>query len=141
MRGYSQPQKLTTTVRQDQESVQQPKRDRRDQEQIHRCDAVGMIAKEGLPALRRRHPPPRHLLCDRGLSDIDAELEQFAVYPRSAPKRVRDTHLRNETANVRRCWRPATARSGFQRQKARRPARCQRSSVSGLIIFRASSTL
>ena len=113
MRGYIQPQKLTTTVPQDQESVQRPKRDRRDQEQIHRCDTVGMIAKEGLPALRRRPPSPRHVLCDRGLSDIDTELEQFAVYSRSAPKRVCDTHLANEAANVRRCRRPATARSGF----------------------------
>jgi hypothetical protein len=113
MCGYTQPQKLTTTVPQDQESVQQPKRDRRDQEQVHRCDAIGMIAKEGLPALRRRHPPSRHVLCDRGLSDIDAELEQFAVYPRSAPKRVCDTHLANEAANVRRCRWPTAERSRF----------------------------
>jgi hypothetical protein len=35
------------------------------------------------------------------------------VYPRSAPKRVCDTHLANEAANVRRCRRPATERSGF----------------------------
>jgi hypothetical protein len=113
VRGYTQPQKLTSTVLQDQQSVQQPKRDRRHQEQIHRCDAVGMIAKEGPPALRRRHPPPRHVLCDRGLSDIDAELEQFAVYPRSAPKRVCDTHLANEAANAYRYRRPATAQSRF----------------------------
>src|SRR5258708_35456181 len=65
MRRYAQPQKLTTGVLQDQEAVQQPKRDRRDQEQIHRCDAVSMIVKEGLPALRRRPPSPRHLLTDR----------------------------------------------------------------------------
>jgi len=68
-----------------------------------------MIAKKGLPALRRRHPPPRHLLCDRGLSDVDAELEQFAVDPRRAPKRVGDTHLANEAANVR--WYPRPERS------------------------------
>jgi hypothetical protein len=100
-------------VLQDQQSVQQPKRNRRDQEQIHRCDAVGMIAKEGLPALRRRHPPPRHILCDRGLSDVDAKLEEFAVYPWSAPKRICHTHVANETANVARRRRPATARAGF----------------------------
>jgi hypothetical protein len=34
-----------------------------------------MIAKEGLPALRRRSPPPRHVLCNRSLSNVDAELE------------------------------------------------------------------
>src|SRR5271157_102381 len=72
-----------------------------------------MIAKEGLPALRRRPPFPCHVLCDRGLSDIDAELEQLAVYPRCAPKRVCDTHLADKAANVRRCLRSATARSGF----------------------------
>src|SRR3981081_4198554 len=64
MRGYTQPQKLTAAVSQDQKPVQQPKRDRRDQEQVHRRDAVGMIAKEGPPALRRRPPSPRHVLCD-----------------------------------------------------------------------------
>ena len=116
MRGYTQPQKLASTVLQDQESVQQPKRNRRDQEQIHRCDAVGMIAKEGLPALRRRHSPPHHVLCDRG-SDVNSELEQFAVYPRGAPKRICDAHLANEMANVRRCRWPATARSGFPAPK------------------------
>jgi hypothetical protein len=42
-----------------------------------------------LPALRRRSPSPRHVLCDRGLSDIDAELEQLAVYPRWAPAKGR----------------------------------------------------
>jgi hypothetical protein len=75
--------------------------------------AVGMIAKEGLPALRRRPPSCRHVLCDRGLSDIDAKLEQLAVYPRCAPRRICDAHLANEAATVCRCLRPATARSGF----------------------------
>jgi hypothetical protein len=113
MRRHTQPKKLTTTMSQDQEAVQQPKRDRRHQEQIHRSDAVGMIAKEGLPALRWRHPPPRHVLCNCGLSHIDAELEQFTVHPRSAPKRVCDTHLADKAANLSRRTRPTTARSGL----------------------------
>jgi hypothetical protein len=33
---------------QDQKSIQQPKRDRRDYEQIHRRNAVGMIAEKGV---------------------------------------------------------------------------------------------
>src|SRR5260370_8257267 len=36
---------------------------------------------------------------------------------RSAPKRVSDTHLANETTNVGRCPRSATARSGFPAPK------------------------
>src|ERR1700704_5510985 len=53
MRGHTQPQQLATGVLQDQEAVQQPKRDRRDQEQVHRCDADSVIVKEGLPVPRR----------------------------------------------------------------------------------------
>src|SRR5437868_1325324 len=45
----TQPQKLSAGMMQDQKSVQQPRRDRRDNEQVHRSDAVGMIAKKGLP--------------------------------------------------------------------------------------------
>src|SRR5262245_25200286 len=89
---------LRRGVLQDQESVQQAKRDRRDHEQIHRCDAVGMIVKKGLPALRRRRPSLRHVFCDGGLPDIDAKLEQFAVDPGCAPKRVCDTHLADKAA-------------------------------------------
>src|SRR5262245_37794231 len=80
-----------------------------------------MIAKKGLPALRRRPPPSRHVLCNRGLSNVDAEFEEFAVDPRSAPKRVSDTHLANETTNVGRCPRSATARSGFPAPKSSEP--------------------
>src|SRR6266513_798417 len=98
---------------QDQKSIQQPKRDCRDYEQIHRRNAIGMIAQKGLPALRRGLSSPRHVFCHTGLSDIDAKLEQFAVDPRCSPKRVRDAHVANELANVCRCLWPATARSGF----------------------------
>src|SRR5712691_9541298 len=45
MLAHTQPHKLPAAVLQDQKPVQQPKRDRRDQEQVHRCDTVGMIAK------------------------------------------------------------------------------------------------
>src|SRR5262249_49379639 len=105
--------KLATTMLQDQQSVQQPKRDCRDQKQIHRCGAVGVIAQEGLPALRWRSPSPCHVLCDRSLSDIDAELEQFPVYPGRTPKWVCDAHLVDQTANISRYRRPTAERSGF----------------------------
>src|SRR5262245_48261840 len=44
--GHTQPQKLAAGMPQDQKSIQQPKRDRRDYEQIHRRNAVGMIAQK-----------------------------------------------------------------------------------------------
>src|SRR6266487_3724654 len=111
--GHTQPQKLAAGMLQDQKSIQQPKRDRRDYEQIHRRNAVGMIAQKGLPALRWWLPSPPHVFCHGGLPDIDAKLEQFAVDPRCSPKRVCDAHVANELPNVRRGRWPAAARSGF----------------------------
>jgi hypothetical protein len=46
MCGHSQPQKLPPRMPQDQKSIQLPKRNRRDDEHVYRCDAVGMIAKK-----------------------------------------------------------------------------------------------
>src|SRR6478672_7766185 len=109
-RGHTQPHKLAAGMLQNQKSIQQPKRDRRDYEQIHRRNAVGMIAQKGLPALRWRQPSPGHVLCHGGLPDIDAKLEQFAMDPWRSPKRVRDAHVANELANVRRRLWPASAR-------------------------------
>jgi hypothetical protein len=101
--GHAQPQKLAPGMLQDQKSIQQPKRDRRDYEQIHRRNAVSVIVQKGLPALRRWLPSPHHVFCHGGLPDIDAKLEQFAMDPRCSPKRVRSAHVANELANVRRC--------------------------------------
>src|SRR5262249_21176928 len=47
---------------------------------------------------------------NRGLSDLDAELKQLAVYPRRAPKRICDAHLADQAANVHRYRRPTTER-------------------------------
>ena len=57
----------------DQQAVEQTKRYRRHDEQIHRRDAVGMIADEGVPALGRRPSTPDPILGHAGLTDIDAE--------------------------------------------------------------------
>src|SRR6478736_586855 len=68
MRGHSQPPKLPA-------SMQQPTRDRRYDEQVHRSNAIGMIDKEGLPPLGGWAPSLRHVLRNGGLPEIDAELE------------------------------------------------------------------
>src|SRR5215212_1316007 len=96
---------------QDRKSIQEPKRDRRDDKHVYRGNGIGMIAKECPPALRRWPPSLRHVLCHRGLADIDAKLEQLAVDPWCPPQCVRDTHLANERANVSGCSWPAAARS------------------------------
>jgi hypothetical protein len=75
---HAQPQELPARMPQDQKWIPLPKRNRGDDKQVYRRDAVGMIAKEGLPALRLRPPSLCHVFCNRGLGDIDPELEQFA---------------------------------------------------------------
>src|ERR1700722_18047795 len=69
--------------------------------------------KKRLPPLGRRSPSPRHILCNGGLSDIDAELEKLAMNPWCAPQRVGETHLANELTDLQRGRWTATARSLF----------------------------
>jgi hypothetical protein len=54
VRGHSKPQDLPPTMANDQQSIEQPERDRRHQEKVHRSDPVGMVTKERLPSLRGR---------------------------------------------------------------------------------------
>jgi len=63
-----------------------------------------MIAQERLTTLRRWPPSSGHVFCNRGLADVNPELEQFAVNPRRSPQGVGNAHLENEVANVR--WDP-----------------------------------
>src|SRR5215467_11675116 len=111
MYRHAQPYKLSPRMPQDQKGIQQPKRNRGDDKQVYRRDTVGMIAKEGLPALRRWPPFPGHVFCNRSLADIDPKLEQFAVNPRRSPQGVGNAHLENEVANVRGDPWPAAAAS------------------------------
>src|ERR1700737_5157784 len=71
-----------------QQAVEQTKRDCRYDEQIHRGDAVGMIAKERPPALGWRVSSLGHVLGHAGLSDTDADLEEFSMDPRRSPQRI-----------------------------------------------------
>src|SRR6266513_1727350 len=69
-----------------------------------------MVAKERLPSLRGRAPPPGHILGDAGLADIDAELERLTMDSRRSPQRVGDAHLTDEPANFQRHrWSTAAA--------------------------------
>src|ERR1700680_672648 len=69
--------------------------------------------KECLPPLGRRSPPPRRILCNGGLPDIDAELEKLAMNPGCSPQWVGETDLANELTDFQRGLWTATARSRF----------------------------
>src|SRR5450432_1496310 len=92
----AKPQNLSSAVPHDQQSIEQAKRDCRHDEQIHRRDAVGMVMKKRLPALRRWPSSLHHILGHARLADIDAELKQLSVDPRRSPQRVGDAHLADD---------------------------------------------
>ena len=94
----------------DQQAIEQPERDCRHHEQVHRGDAIGMIAEERLPALGRRAPSLCHVLRDGGLPDLNAELEELTVDPGCAPQRIGNAHLADQPAYLERCLRPTPAR-------------------------------
>jgi hypothetical protein len=94
----------------DQQSIEQPERDRRHHEKVYRSDTISMVAKERLPSLRGRAPPPGHILGDAGLADIDAELEKLTMDSRCSPQRIGDAHLADQPANLQRhLWSTAAA--------------------------------
>ena len=101
----------------------------------HDCKGRSSSLAQGWP------PPLGHVFCHRGLPDLDAELEQLAMDARCAPEGIGDAHLANELANIGCGPRSSTSGSRFPAPIGRKPARCQRITVSGLTIFRASRTL
>src|ERR1700682_3143928 len=69
-----------------------------------------MIAKERPPALGWRVSSLGHVLGHAGLSDIDAELEEFSMDPRRSPQRIGNAHLADKLAYLRRySWSATTA--------------------------------
>jgi hypothetical protein len=72
----------------DEQPINQSERDRWHDEQVHRGDAIRVVAKERFPSLRGRTPPPRHILGHAPLADIDTKLEEFTMDSRRSPLTV-----------------------------------------------------
>ncbi len=121
----------------DQQAIEQPKRDFRHHEQVHRGKPISMVTKERPPSLRGRNPPPHHIFGHAGLADIDAKLEKLTMDPRCS-------HNGLAMLIWRISWRISTVTAGrpqrcfdFRRQCDLNPARCQRITVSGRTIASA----
>jgi hypothetical protein len=89
------------------------KGNRRNHKEINRRNPLHMIAKEGLPRLQWPIAPRHHVDRNRGLGDLDAELEQLAMDLGSAPQRVLETHSSDEIAHLFADLRSAPERTGF----------------------------
>jgi hypothetical protein len=73
---------------QDEKAKEQSERNSAHYEEVYRGDSIGMIAQEGVPALRRRSPLLHHVFRRSRLPDIDTELEELSVNPRRTAKRL-----------------------------------------------------
>ena len=82
----------------DDKTIEDLERDRWQDKEINRCDAVGMVAEKRPPALRRWPPTAAHIPSDRRLGDLEAELEQLTMNVWGAPQRIRAAHLANKRA-------------------------------------------
>ena len=85
MRCYAHPQHSPSIVAHYQQAIEQSKRERWDDEEVHRCDAIGVIAQKSPPSLRRRLSAFRHIFSDRSLPDLDPELEELSMNAWRAP--------------------------------------------------------
>ena len=113
MRCDAKSQNMSPAVPHDQRSIEQAKRDCRHDEHIHCGDPISVVAKECPPALGWRVSSLGHVLGHAGLSDIDADLEEFSMDPRRSPQRIGNAHLADKLAYLQRnCW-PATSRFRF----------------------------
>src|SRR6202035_4554543 len=88
MRCDAKPQNMSAAVPHAQQSKERAKRDCRHDEHIHRRDPIRVVAEERPPALGRRVSSPDHVPGHAGLSDINAELEEFSMDPRRSPQRI-----------------------------------------------------
>ena len=83
----------------DQQPIEKPERDCRHHKQIHRREAVGMIAEERLGDLRRTSSPG-HILGNAGLADLNTKLEKLSMDSRRSPKQVGDAHLADQVGEL-----------------------------------------
>src|SRR3979411_2499377 len=100
MRGHVEMHDPSSVVSQNQEHVQDLKPDRWNGEEVDRHHGLDVILKEGPPSLRRRLPLAYDVLAHAGLTDVDAEFEQFAVDAGRAPKRILAAHFADQFSHV-----------------------------------------
>jgi hypothetical protein len=111
--GHRNPQQLPPSMAENKKREQLLKGNYRNHKEINRRNPLHMIAKEGLPRLQWPIAPRHHVDRNRGLGDLDAELEQLAMDLGSASQRVLKTHSFDEIAHLFADLRPAPERTGF----------------------------
>src|ERR1700716_3034159 len=111
MVGHAQQDQTASFMPQDHQDKQQPKVDCRDYKEVHGPDPRRMVTQERLPCLARSGSTLGHVLGNRRLSDLDPELQQFAMNTRRAPERALHAQPPDQAAQLNRNSGPAAART------------------------------
>jgi hypothetical protein len=99
MQGDIKSQNLPAIVGQDDHYIQQPKRCASHDKHLDPGDTLGLIEQEATSGRWRRAAFSGHVLGDRAMADLDAQLEELAMDPGRPPKRVGDVPLPNQIPN------------------------------------------
>jgi len=87
-------------MRQHQKHVQHLESERRRGKEVDGNQALDVIVQEGTPGLRGRLAVPRHVLGHAGLTNLDAQFQQFPVDVGGAPQRVLTAHPADQIADL-----------------------------------------
>ena len=96
MLGHVEVHDFATVMTEDYEHIENTKRGGRHGEEIHRGQVRYVIFEKSPPSLRRRFSMTGHVLRNRGLRDLNAQLEQFSMDSWCAPSNVRRLHFMDE---------------------------------------------
>jgi hypothetical protein len=99
----------STSVTQNDKTIEDLERDRRQDKEIDCRNAVDVVAQKRPPALGRWPRATAHVPSDGRLSDLEAKLEQFTMNVWRAPEWVRTAHFPNQPSELRRDFRSANA--------------------------------
>lgn len=91
---------LTAIMPADDEPEQDPELHCRDREEVDRNNLSDVIVEKRPSCLRRWFDLPPDAPGDGGFRDIDAELQEFAVYSRRAPSRIRLAHHSDQLSDL-----------------------------------------
>ena len=91
---------FSSLMAEDDQGVEKPKPCRYDNEHVDGGGVMHVIVQERAPGRGGDLGPPRQVSADRGLADLDAELEQLAVDAGSAPQRVCLAHLADQVTDL-----------------------------------------
>src|SRR6185503_1847498 len=92
------PDKFSALQSNDDKNIEQVEANGWGNEQVHGGNVGRMVTQEGAPPRGGRSASLDHILCDAGLSDLKAELEQLAVDARRSPQRIVNAHPSDQRA-------------------------------------------